>query len=339
MRARKGLGATLAIVGVLCLAVAALLAWAVVPNREQLPADTATTRQYEGTADVLLNAQALNAGDLRAALIVDTPVTAQRTVTVEATDGSAAEVSDERQLTANGQTVGQSQVTYAVDRTSLESTTAIPSDWRVTPHQGLTVSWPIHTQKRDYTGWVNETRTTVPLRYERAESRGGVDTYVYTASVPATPIKDEQVLAGLPRTLPVSVLGTLASVLPIPPEVQAGLAQALPGLANPVPLAYTYESTSTYWIEPSTGIVVDTDRHEVRQAGIGGPGGSTIGSVAVFDVSTRFTPASVTAAADDARGARSTVRTFGTVVPWVLTGVGAIALVAGLVLARPGHRT
>lgn len=336
MRARQGWGVGLAALGVVCLVVAAVLAWAVVPGRKQLPADTDTTRQFEGTAKILLNAQALTAGDYRAALKIDAPVTAQRTVKVQATDGGTAQVSDQRQLSAGGQSLGQSQVTYAVDRTSLEAASA-PSGWQVTPHEGLTVSFPIGAQQQAYTGWVNETQTTTPIRYERQESRGGVDTYVYTAETQAAPIKDPQVLDSLPKALPTSALSALAGLIPVSPELQAALSKALPGLADPVQLSYSYESTATYWVEPTTGIVVDTEREEVRRAGINAAG-ATVGGVPVYDVSTKYTDNSVTAAAQDASDAKDSIQTVGSTLPWVLGGVGVVALITGLVLIVTGRR-
>ena len=337
MRARTGWGVGLAVLGVICIAVAAILAWVVVPSKKQLPADTDTVRQFDGTAKVLLNPQALASNDLKSAILNNVPVTAKREVKVTATDGSAAQVSDDRVLQASGQPIGQSNAAYAVDRTSLEATTDHPSDWQVAQHEGLTVSWPIGSQQQDYTGWVNETQTTTPIKYVRQEDHGGVSTYVYTASVPATPIKDKQVLSALPPAIPQGTLGSLAAALPLPAEVKAGLAQALPQLSNPVPLSYTYESTSTYWVEPTTGIVIDTEREDIRKAGIGGPGGKVLAAVPVYDVTTKFTSQSVADAASDANDATSTINTYGKTLPWILGIVGLLALIAGLVLALTGR--
>jgi hypothetical protein len=338
MRAKTGLGIGLAVLGLLSLAAAAILAWVVVPDRKVLPADTNTVRQFNGTARLLLNPQALAGGDFRNALLTNVPVTAERTVKVLATDGSAAQVSDERVLMAGGQIAGQSSAAYAVDRKTLEATTDYPPDWDVTPHQGLTVSFPIGAKQQDYTGWVSDTQATAPIRYEREENKGGVNTYVYTSTAASAPIEDPAVLANLPQALPQTVLGGLSAVLPLTDQEKAGLAQALPLLADPVPLSYTYESTSTFWVEPTTGIVVDVDRQEIRKAGIGGPGGSVLAAVPVYDVSTRFTEQSVTAAADEANDKKSDLTTFGTTWPWILAGLGVLLLVGGLLLALMGRR-
>src|SRR5690348_5825062 len=113
MRARTGWGVGLSVLGVVLIAAAAILAWVVVPNRKQLPADTDTTRNFDGTAKVLLNPQALSSGDLRAVIATNVPVTAKRVVKAQATDGGVAQVSDARTLSiAGGQQVGSSSATY-----------------------------------------------------------------------------------------------------------------------------------------------------------------------------------------------------------------------------------
>jgi Porin PorA len=338
MRAKTGLGIGLAVLGLLSLAAAAILAWVVVPDRKVLPADTNTVRQFSGTARVLLNPQALAGGDFRNALRANVPVTAERTVKALATDGNAAQVSDERVLMAGGQPAGRTSATYAVDRKTLEATTDHPSDWQVTPNQGLTVSFPIGSKQQDYTGWVADTQTTVPITYEREENKGGVNTYVYTSTAAAAPIKDPQVLANLPQALPQSILGGLAAVLPLTDQQKAALAQALPQLANPVPLSYTYEATSTFWVEPTTGLVVNVQRQETRKAGIGGPGGLVLASVPVYEVTTQYTDQSVSAAATDANDKKSDLTLYGTTLPWILAGAGALLLIVGLVLALTGRR-
>src|ERR1044071_7629265 len=71
-------GLVLAAIGLVCLVVAAILAWVVVPQQKQLPADTNTTRQLTGTAKVLLVPAALVTGDLRSALQTNVEVGAGR---------------------------------------------------------------------------------------------------------------------------------------------------------------------------------------------------------------------------------------------------------------------
>jgi hypothetical protein len=324
-----------AILGALLVAAAAILYWVVVPNRKQMPADTNTTRQLTGTARVLLNAQALASGDLNAALLADVPVNAERNVKVLATDGDSAQVADTRTLTtANGQPVGSSEVNYAVNRRSLEAVENPPSGWQVTPHEGLTVSWPIGAGKQDYTAWINETKSTTPVKYVREEDKAGVTTYVYEANSATAPIKDEQTLAGMPKALGAAALAALANRLPLPDAVKSQLAQALPLLGDPVPLAYTYQVKSTYWVEPTTGLVIDTQREEVRKAAFAG------GQLAapVYDVETHFDAQSVAAAAKEAQDKRNTINTFSKTLPLWLLIPGLLLLLAGIIGMLTGRR-
>jgi len=340
-KTRTGLGVAAAVLGVLCLAAAAILAWVVVPNQAQLPGDTNVKRQYSGTAKLLLNPQALASGQVNQAMLINVPITAERTVQVLATDGDAAQVRDSRSLTAaNGQAVGSTQATYAVDRKSLEPASSYPPSWTVIQQQGLTVSWPFGSEKTDYTGWVNETQTTTPIKYRREESRQGVDTYVYQASPAAQPIKDPQVLATLPQALPVDALTALAAVLPIPDDVRAQLAQALPTLTQPIPLSYTYQAQTTYWVSPATGEVVDTQREEIRKAGLQLPNGQTIAAVIpIYDVTIAFTDDSAQAAAQDAKDNGDKIQLYGTTVPLILLIVGIVSLiVAALLFFLPRRR-
>src|SRR5215813_11463583 len=121
MRSRSVLGWVLSGVGVVLLAAAAILYWAVVPAVAKLPSDTNETRNYDGTAKVLVNPQALAAGDRAHGILVNVPVKATRLVKVDATTSSAAQVTDKRNLTTtSGQAVGTTSNTYAVDRKTLE---------------------------------------------------------------------------------------------------------------------------------------------------------------------------------------------------------------------------
>jgi hypothetical protein len=332
------LGSVLAGLGVLCLIVAAIFYWGVKPSQAQLPADTDTTRQYEGTAKVLLNPDALASGDKAHAVAVNTPVDASRTVKVLATSGSAAQVSDKRTITASGQTVGSTSDTYAVDRKSLAATTDHPSSWNVIAAQGLTVSWPIGAEKKDYTGWVNETQSTTNLKYQKEESRDGISTYVYQTQTQPAPIKDKQVLDTLPAALPVSALGALSSVLPLPDTLKSQLATLLPRLTQPVPLSYLYSITATYWVEPTTGTVVDVQQEEVRQAGLSLPGGTTAPQIPVYDVSVHATDNSVSTAVHEAKDNANKIHLVGTTLPLVFLIVGIVLILAGIAVFLLGRR-
>ena len=339
-KARTTSGILLAVLGVASLAAAAVLYWVVVPGQAQLPDDTNVTRKFDGTAAILLNPAGLATGDMSKVLLRNVPVTAQRNVVVAATSGDAAQVRDTRTLsTADGQSLGRTESVYAVDRKTLEAAKNPPPAWGAVLHEGLTVSWPIGAEKRDYVGWVSDTQTTTTLKYVGQEQHGGVDTYVYQASVAPAPIKDQQVLGSLPKSLPPQALGPLLSVLPLPDAMKQQLTPLLSQITTDVPLNYTYESTSKFWVEPTTGVVVDLDRKEIRKVGIELPGGRSIPpSIAVYDVSTSMTDDSVSAAADEANDARNQLSLYGTTLPLVLAGVGVVLLVVAIIMLATGRR-
>jgi hypothetical protein len=333
MRSRAVIGSVLAIIGVLLMGAAATLHYVVVPRQSKLPTDTDETRHYAGTANVLVNPQALAAGDRTRGILTNIPVNATRVVQVVASTGSAAQVTDKRSLsTANGQAIGATSNTYAVERRSLEATSSHPSDWTVQPAHGLTVSFPIPSKKQDYTGWVAETQTTTPLKYTREESRNGINTYVYQVTVSPTPIKDKQVLGALPPSLSVNVLQTL----PIPDQLKAGLAQALPQLGNPVQLAYTYSATATYWVQPTSGRVIEVQQDEKRQAGLAAL--SNIPGIPVYDVATQTTQASINDAVNLANHDSNRINNYSRTLPIVLGAIGVVLLIGGIVLAVTGRR-
>jgi hypothetical protein len=337
MRSKTILGSVLAVLGVLLLAAAAVLTWVVVPRAIKFPADTDTTRQYNGTAKLIVQPSALAAGDQKRAVITNAPIQATDNIKVLATSGNTAQTRDTRTLIEGGQTVGMTQATYAVDRKSLEATTDHPSDWTVVPAQGLTVSWPIGAAQHDYTGWVSDTQTTTTLTFLRQETREGINTYVYQAKVSGQPIKDPQVLAGLPTSLPGNLLGALGSALPLPEQVKAQLAQLVPQLTQPVPLRYTYSTTATYWVEPNTGTVVDTQQEEIREASPGLPGGISA-KVPVYDVVTRNTTDSVRNATNDATNDSDKITLYSRTLPLTFLAAGVVALVAGIGLIILGRR-
>jgi hypothetical protein len=332
MRSRSVLGWILSVLGVVLLAGAAVLHWAVVPAVAKLPSDLNKSSNYDGTAKVLVNPAALGPGGAANPISTNVPVTASRQVQVLASTGSAAEVSDKRTLnTAAGQPIGSTTHTYAVDRKSLEATDNHPSDWNVEPHQGIIISFPIGTNKQDYSGWVSDTQSTVPLTYTREETINGINTYVFQENLKATPIKDKQVLATLPPSIPLNLLGSL----PIPDQVKSSLQQVLPSLGNPVDLTYTYSVNATYWVEPTTGRIVQVQREEIRDAGLAklpsAPG------IPVYDVTTHTNAASVTDAVNDAKHDKNAIDGLGNTLPIVLAAVGVVVLAVGiliLVMAR-----
>lgn len=325
------------VVGVVLLVAAGLMAWWITPTYiARLPSDYNKVRTYDGTIGTLIDPTVLATGNLSAAVKTGLPHTVKNSVRVMQTSGNTALVRDTITDTTSGRQIGALTSNYAVDRQSLEATGSHPSSWNVTNARGLTFSWPIGANKQNYTGWVPLTQSTTPLTYMTQVQHGGVNTYEYQSNVPPTRITNPQVLGVLPKALPAALLPRIAAAGLISRSQLASLATALNG-AKTIPLAYTYQSTSTYWVAPATGIVIDVHRSERELGGIAVPGGKTIPLLPVLADNFSATPSSVSAAATDANNGSSTITTWGTIVPIVAAAVGFVLVVLAIVLWLRGR--
>jgi hypothetical protein len=328
-----------AVVGVLSLVAAALMAWWITPSYvARIPAGKDISRNYQGTFQTLLDPQALASGNLLQAIKQNVPMTVAQDVKAQSTSGNTALMSDSRTTQAAGATVEQTKWQYAVDRQSLEAVSSHPSSWNVIPAKGLTVSFPFGAQKKNYTGWVPETQTTITLNYLRSEQKQGITTYVYEGKVPPTKLADPQILAALPKQLPASLLKLLASAGNLPAAQAAQLQQILPQLPAEVPMAYLFQDDSTFWVDPDTGLVIDVHRNQQRVAAIALPNGTTVPLIPAVAVTYQDTAASSQSAADDARHGRTVIKWLGVYLPIILLVLGVVLLaVAALLGLRRGR--
>ena len=324
------------VVGLILLVASGLLAWWITPSYiARMPSDYNKTRTYDATIRTLFNPAALQAGNLAGAIRTGVPATISEHVKVQQTSGNTALVQDTRNISASGSTVGQTVTPYALDRRTLEATSSHPSDWSVTPATGLTVSWPLGAKQQNYTGWVYQTNTTTTLKYVKQAQQGGINTYQYQATVPPTPIKNQQLLANLPKSLPVSLLPALQASGLISPATLGSLSQLLPA-AREIPLGYTYQANNTYYVAPATGLVVNVSNDEKQMAGIALPGGRIIPVIPVLSYTYHATPASLSEAVNDANSGSSTITTWGVTVPIAGAAVGFLLVVLGVYLWMRG---
>ena len=257
---------------------------------------------------------------------------------MQQTSGNTALVQETRNITVAGRLVGQTVSPYALDRQTLEATSSHPGSWSVIPATGLTVSWPLGAKQQNYTGWVYQTDTTTTLRYVKQVQQGGINTYEYQATVPPTQIENPQLLASLPKSLPVSLLPSLRTAGLIPPTVLASLAKAFPG-ATAVPLSYTYQSANTYYVAPATGLVVNVSNNETEMGGIALPNSTIIPLIPVLAYTYHASPASLSAAVNDANNGSSTITAWGVTAPIAAAAVGfALVLLAIFLWMRGGSR-
>jgi hypothetical protein len=329
----KKVGFAVLVLGLVLIVAALAVKFVILPGQAQWPADVDTTRYYEGTFQTIINSQALQSMDLANIFLHDIPVTITRHVTTEKVEGGKAIVLEDATIAGPGGLELGSETWYAIDRKTMEAIPDFSGNDNIINREGLVIGWPIGTEKKEYTGWNGDTLATITLSYVREEERGGLNTYVFEASSPPQEIVAADKLALFPPAISKDLLVGLAQNLDLPDAMRERFATILPNLPDLVPLKYTYEYQATYWVEPTTGVLVDTEKHESRKVALqieGFP--APVPITAVYDLRYQGRASSVEEAAQDAKDAKGTLDTFGTTVPLALVAGGLLLAVLGLIL-------
>ena len=316
----------LAAAGILALVAAAVLRFVVLPNQAQLPEDVDSTSTYTGTLGAYLDTSALASGDLTSLLITDEPVTITRTAEVTSTEGGVATLEQETTIALDsGRTLVESESTTRVDRRTMQDVEA---------DDGRVVGWPVGTEPRDYVGWSSDLQAPVDLVYEGSEEHAGIETYVFRSEYEGR-IVGEDVLAHFLPTLPKAMLPQIAEALSLPPALTAQLPLLLEILPDNVPMQYAVDATTTYWVDPTTGIVIDVESDEVRTAAFDVAGVPPLPLAEVFSISYSAAEETVADNVASAEDGAAKLTIFGVVIPAALAVLGLLLLAgAGLSAAR-----
>ena len=331
----KGLGIAILVLGVVLVAGGLAVKYVVLPSQAKFPADVDATRVYDGELAVMMNAAALETGDLANLFLKDIPVTIDRTVkTLEVGGDDGAIVSDYAVMSSPQGPLAESLSIYAIDRTTMEAIEDFSGDARIISREGLVIGWPIGSEPADYIGWNGDTLSPTPITYVGEEERAGLNTYKYRAVSEPKVIVDPELLAQFPPAFPKSLLVQLAPALGLPDEMMAQLGPVLEVMPDPVPLTYTFAFDKTYWIEPTTGILIDIDVMESRSVALTVPGApEPVPLAEVQHLEYVTSPASVQDAVNDANDGISQLNLFGVYVPIALVMLGAIGIVGGIYYA------
>ena len=323
---RRVSGITALAFGLVLIAASGIVKFSLADKLAVMPGDLETQRIYSGHAAVLVNPSSLTGVPIGPGLLRDASITVRHYTKVLRTDGDAALVHDQRTVSSGSWTVADLNYRFGIDRKKFSHAGDFTG---IAKSNGLTINWPISVNTHDYTGWIIDTQRPGPVRYIGQQVRGGIDTYVFRAVVPTTTIRDPELLDLLPATM------TKKQLLQLTPSLQLSMKQlkhmstVLDHLPDPVPLTYTYRTVSTYWVAPATGIVVDHVQHEVRSVAFV-DGERVVPANTLMDMTYRFTPATVTAAAQDARDGAAKLRLIRSTVPLMALVVGTVLAVAGL---------
>lgn len=336
MMSKRG-ARVLLILGVLSIVAGLAIKFALVPALAKFPDDVNTTRTYAGTVDILNRAELEDPTGESPLFFEDLPVISNRSLEVVDVDGDSALVKDSAVLVAApGTPIAGAALTgyedyHTIDRVTMEAIPNFTDDERVLPREGLVVGFPIDTEARDYVGWNGDPAETVTLQYQGQEERQGRTTYVFTAESGPRPIVDPGTLGEFPESLPKESVPAIAPLLNLPPELLGAIQTLLPLLPDEIPLEYTYEFSAKYWIDPTTGVLIDIEKNDIRKAVVSVPGVPLeIDPVTVYNLNYTPTEETFAAAIDDAEnygGQLRLGRTTGPIGLWVL---GGALILAGL---------
>jgi Porin PorA len=167
--------------------------------------------------------------------------------------------------------------------------------------------FPFNTQKRTYDVFDTSVDRPMPYRYEGTATIDGISVYRFVEHVAPTRTGYQKI--------PGSLVGIKKSIVTLP---------------------MFYEATNTFWVDPSTGGVLDTNQNQ-KQTLQDSTGQQRL---LLFDGDIVMTPQSVrTAVGLDSTG-RTELLWFQDIVPLIAGVAGIVMLVAGIVLIwlkRRGH--
>jgi hypothetical protein len=340
MKSKAG-GVVLVGLGLVLLVVAVVVRFVILPQQAQWPEDVDSTRTYEGTLHVMLNSQALASMDTTNLFLRDVPITNSRHVTTEEVDGNKAIVLEIATMNGpDGREIQRSETWYAIDRKTMNAISKVEASEfknsdKITDREGLVIGFPIGTETKDYAGWSSDFLKTLTVSYVEEDEEGDLKTYVFESSSPPRELVDPEMLAIFPPSIPKDLMISLAQTLDLPASMSERFAELLPTMPDPMPLKYTYEYKTTYWVEPTTGVLIDYDRHEAYKVALEMEDIPVpVPITPVFEQSYHTSSSSIADAIQDANDAKNQLQLFGTIVPIVLGVAGLVLLVAGILVMR-----
>lgn len=365
---------SLLFIGMLCIIAALALRFAIVPSMKVLPDDVDEQRVFKLDYFVLLDAETLEF--FRTAPGENPNLSIDRHVTVEAVDGNSALVREDQNVLNGDESLFAITYHYALNRKTMEGTEEFPEDWGERDgfwnRAGLVIGWPIGTEKEQYPGWAEDYRDTVVLEFEGEEAHGGIDTYLFTSESTPVPIVPEQVeVLKLPTAITFIQLARIAGDVQAEGVELTGAARfRLLGLIQQavaatqaddsvIPLVYLYDYWGKYWVEPTTGVLIDTQKYEHRVVTFPQEIFDAVQQLiedSNFDPSEdaylpadilekvlpitanefiyQGAPESVAEARQDAEDAIAQLRLFETIIPLALLVVGVVLFGAGWILGK-----
>ncbi|QTJ70323.1 DUF3068 domain-containing protein (plasmid) [Rhodococcus sp. ZPP] len=258
-------------IGVLLIGSAVIIKWMIVPALTKLPADLNQSQRYEGSISAL-NPQAFAANDLANLITPTLPITANRSLTVEATDGDTAIVTSNSTLTLPDGSTQQDVHSYAVNRVdyrpihlSAEKRQALvpPSVLNTfEDHEGIAFSFPMNPEKDGNLLYDSVTRSGQQAKFINEGTLEGRDVYNYEVSA-AGPIESPTVLAqfeNFPPQLPKAVIAGLLGADIIPVNARAILHDNLASLPDTIDIGFGSSNQARLAVDAQFGAPMDVEQ-------------------------------------------------------------------------------
>jgi len=302
----RAVGLGLLALGAFLLAGALIIPLLLVPALVKLPLDEQVLAVADGTGVAFFNV-----GDQKQ--LQDLNVTVRQKV-VGHPDGAGA--GDDVAVWEHGTALVSSDGTVLKASTyqvCLDRTTALavscPST-TVDGHtgariDGLTMTFPLDVQKTTYPVYDSTAGKAFPARFQGVETKGGVQVYRFEQTVPETVVETTQV--------PGTMAGTTSTT-----NVSAD---------------FVYSNTRSFWVEPTSGVIVTGDQHPKEV--VRGPGGAQ-GATLLAGTFTAD-PQTLAEGVNRAKDSRFQITMLRTVLPWTMAGLGLLLVVVGFLLGRRGR--
>lgn len=332
------------LLGILLIVGAVGIRVAVLPSLMKLPDHLSKSQKYEGTMQAI-NSQAFAAGDLANLLTPEIPITADRSLTVDAVDGDVAIVTSKAVIKLPDSSTQYDVHTYAVSRVDYspaelgdkQRATLVSSDKQSTfePHSGIAFSWPMYPPKDGTAIYDSVTRTAQPATFVEETDLKGRAVYNYRidgAGLIASPTVLAQ-LKDFPTQLPKAVLAGLLQAGVVPEQSRASLVATLPSMPDLVPVRLGSTNQIHVAVDAEFGAPIQVSQTQGMYATVS-VDGRDVPMVPLSIVKMRTADAEVSAAADTMSKNATKLWILRLGLPLAMALIGAGLIVLGIVRRR-----
>ena len=172
--------------------------------------------------------------------------------------------------------------------------------------EGLTLTFPFGTEKRDYDVFNSTAKAAFPATFEGVEKINGLEVYRFQLSIPETVIRTTEV--------PATMAGGDAADGSVKADV-------------------VYSNEKTIWVEPTSGVIVTAEEHP--DTFLRGPDGSKGVTILAGDFA--GDDSTIASGAKRAEDTRSKIVMVKTILPLSLAGLGLVLMLVGALLVRRGR--